>query len=360
MVPAAGDGSGGHDVGHDVGHSVGLSVGQSSVEQSSVGQSSVGQSSVGQSVGHSVGPYVGHYVGRFAPSPTGPLHAGSLVAALASWLDARAQGGRWLLRIEDVDAPRCVPGADHEILRQLAALGLQPDAPPLWQSQRGTHYERALRQLQAQGDAYPCACSRKDIAAALAAAGTAHQRHHEWVYPGTCRHGLHGRPARAWRLRCGDDAHPLLIAWHDRRLGPQQQDVTHAVGDFVLQRADGLWAYQLAVVVDDAEQGVTDVVRGEDLADNTARQIHLQRRLGLPTPRYLHTPLVRDARGEKLSKQHGAPALDTTAPLAALQAAGVVLGLPALAGGTPGEWLAQAAAAWRLRLRLQGPAPDAA
>lgn len=286
------------------------------------------------------------YVGRFAPSPTGPLHAGSLVAALASWLDARAHGGRWLVRIEDVDGPRCVPGADAEILRQLQALSLVPDEPPVWQSRRGDRYQHALDRLVEAGQAYPCACTRRDIAQALAAAGQAHRRHEEWVYPGTCRAGLHGRPARAWRVRTGDERRPVVIDWHDRRLGDQHQDVTHAVGDFVVRRADGLWAYQLAVVVDDGEQGVTDVVRGEDLADNTARQIHLQRLLGLPVPRTLHTPLVRDDRGEKLSKQHGAPALDVSEPAAALQAAAAVLGLPSLEAPDTASWLSSAVQAW--------------
>ncbi len=287
--------------------------------------------------------------GRFAPSPTGPLHRGSLVAALASWLDARAQGGRWLVRIEDVDTPRCVPGADHEILRQLEVLGLQPDEPPVWQSARSALYERALAQLQAQGDAYGCACTRKEIELALLAAGHPHERHHELVYPGTCRDGLNGKPARAWRVRCGDEAHPVVIDWHDRRLGQQRQDVTHEVGDFVIRRADGLWAYQLAVVVDDAEQHVTHVVRGEDLADNTARQIHLQHRLGLPTPSYLHTPLVLDERGDKLSKQHGAPPLDLADPLAALREAAIVLSLPDLPAASLPDWLAQAVTAWAKR-----------
>jgi glutamyl-Q tRNA(Asp) synthetase len=286
------------------------------------------------------------YVGRFAPSPTGPLHAGSLVAALASWLDARAHGGRWLVRIEDIDPPRCMPGADQEILRQLAALGLMPDEAPTWQSARGALYQQALDRLAAGGQAYPCACTRKDIEAALQAAGRPHQRHQELVYPGTCREGLHGRAPRAWRVRCGDGAHPLVIDWMDRRLGPQRQDVSREVGDFVLKRADGLWAYQLAVVADDGAQGITDVVRGEDLADNTARQIHLQRLLGLPTPRYLHTPLVLDERGEKLSKQHGAPALDTRRPLAALQAAARHLHLLVPAAGSVADWLAQAVTAW--------------
>jgi glutamyl-Q tRNA(Asp) synthetase len=262
-------------------------------------------------------------IGRFAPSPTGPLHAGSLVAALASWLDARAQGGRWLVRIEDVDTARCVPGADRVILRQLADCALVPDEAPVWQSTRSALYQAALDRLLESGLAYPCACSRKDIEHALAALGRLRPRHGELVYPGTCRGGLHGGAARAWRLRVA----PGVVQWHDRRLGGQQQDVAREVGDFVLRRADGLWAYQLAVVVDDAEQGITDVVRGEDLADNTARQILLQRALGLPTPRYLHTPLVLGTNGDKLSKQNGARAVDTSDPLRALNAAAEVLGL---------------------------------
>lgn len=277
------------------------------------------------------------YIGRFAPSPTGPLHAGSLVAALASWLDARAHAGRWLVRIEDVDAPRCPPGLDALILSQLAACQLLPDEGPVWQSRRGALYEAALDRLVAAGHAYPCACSRSEIALAQPA-----RRHGELIYPGTCRHGQHGRPARAWRLRT-DQAGP--VDWTDRRLGPQQQDVEQAVGDFVLRRADGLWAYQLAVVVDDADQGITDVVRGEDLADNTPRQLLLQRALGLPTPRYLHTPLVLGANGEKLSKQNGAQALDLADPAAALQGAARMLGLPE-AAGSPAERLAQWTAAW--------------
>jgi glutamyl-Q tRNA(Asp) synthetase len=286
------------------------------------------------------------YVGRFAPSPTGALHAGSLVAALASWLDARAHGGRWLLRIEDTDAPRCVPGADREILRQLDALGLQPDEPPLWQSQRGAIYQQALDNLVHRGLAYPCACTRRDIEAALAAQGHEHRRHEERVYPGTCRDGLHGKPARAWRLRCGTDAAPVRIAWHDRRLGALAQDVTHEVGDFVLRRADGIWSYQLAVVVDDALQGITHIVRGEDLTDNTPRQIWLQRQLGAAQPVYLHLPLVLDARGEKLSKQHGAPPLDLTDPLAALRAAAQALQLPVEDAGDVRRWLERAVQAW--------------
>lgn len=266
----------------------------------------------------------GAYRGRFAPSPTGPLHAGSLVAALASWLDARRHGGRWLVRIEDIDTPRCVHGADQLILDQLAWCGLQPDEPPVRQSARGALYQAALDQLVARGLAYPCACSRKDIEEALAAQGRPRVRGREAPYPGTCRDGLKGRAARGWRMRVPAG----VVHWEDRRLGPQQQDVSAEVGDFVLKRADGLWAYQLAVVVDDAEQSVTHVVRGEDLADNTARQLLLQRALGLPAPVYLHTPLVLGANGEKLSKQNGASALDLSDPMAALRAAAAVLGLP--------------------------------
>jgi glutamyl-Q tRNA(Asp) synthetase len=258
------------------------------------------------------------YRGRFAPSPTGPLHAGSLVAALASWLDARAHGGQWLVRIEDVDGPRCPPGMDRVILGQLVTLGLVPDEPPVWQSRRGELYQAALDRLIASGHAYGCACTRAEIAAAAGPRA----RHGELVYPGTCRHGTHGRPIRAWRFRVEGD-----MAWQDRRLGAQSQDLEAEVGDFVLKRADGLWAYQLAVVVDDAEQGITDIVRGEDLADNTPRQIALQQALGLPTPRYLHTPLVLAADGHKLSKQNGAAALDLADPVARLQEAAIRLGL---------------------------------
>jgi len=261
------------------------------------------------------------YVGRYAPTPSGPLHAGSLVAALASWLDARAHQGRWLLRFDDVDGLRSLSGIERLIVQQLAAVGMVSNAPPLWQSQRGPHYAQALERLQARGLAYPCGCTRREIDEQLSALGIAPARGAERIYPGTCRGGLGGKPARAWRLACGSPAAPVFIDWVDRRLGEMHQDVTHAVGDFILQRADGPWAYQIAVVVDDAEQGVTDVVRGEDLADNTARQIHLQRLLGVPTPRYLHTPLVRDERGEKLSKSNGAAPLDLHEPVATLRAA---------------------------------------
>jgi len=282
------------------------------------------------------------YIGRFAPSPTGPLHAGSLVAALASWLDARAHGGRWLVRIEDVDTPRCVTGAAEIIIRQLAACGLVPDEEPVWQSRRGTLYQAALDQLVSEGLAYPCACSRKDIEQALAAQGHPRARHAELVYPGTCRTGLGGRPARAWRFRTA----PGLVGWQDRRLGPQQQDVAREVGDFVLKRADGPWAYQLAVVADDAQQGISQIVRGEDLTDNTARQILLQKALRLPTPGYLHTALVLGPNGEKLSKQNGAQPLDASQPLLALNAAARVLGLPEQRAPLP-----QALTAWQAHWR---------
>jgi glutamyl-Q tRNA(Asp) synthetase len=302
---------------------------------------------LGGSAVHAVTSVGATYIGRFAPSPTGPLHAGSLVAALASWLDAKAHGGTWLVRIEDVDTPRCVPGAADEILRQLALCGLLPDAPPVYQSQRAHLYQAALEALIAQGLVYPCGCSRKDIEAALAALGDAKPRGGELVYPGTCRTGLHGQHARAWRFRTDiyvpnqalgqqNIAQSAIgtiantnVRWHDRRLGAQQQSVEQAVGDFVLKRADGLWAYQLAVVVDDAAQGITHIVRGEDLADNTARQILLQRALGYPAPQYLHTPLVLAADGLKLSKQNGAAPLVLSQPLSALNAAAAHLGLPA-------------------------------
>lgn len=278
------------------------------------------------------------YRGRFAPSPTGPLHDGSLVAALASWLDARAHGGQWLVRIEDVDGPRCPPGVDEVILQQLTTLGLVPDELPVWQSRRGALYQAALDRLIACGRAYGCACTRAEIAAAAGA----RPKHGELVYPGTCRHGTNGRPVRAWRLRVGG-----RIDWQDRRLGAQSQDLEAEVGDFVLKRADGLWAYQLAVVVDDADQGITDIVRGEDLADNTPRQIALQRALGLPTPRYLHTPLVLAPDGYKLSKQNGAAALDLHDPVQRLRKAAQRLGLaPGPGAQTAAELLAACTLQW--------------
>jgi len=282
------------------------------------------------------------YRGRFAPSPTGPLHAGSLVAALASWLDARAAGGTWIVRIEDLDPPREVAGAGDEILRQLAACGLESDEPVRLQSRRTDAYDQAFRRLADAGLVYGCACSRKDVEAAVAArpgwpAG---------VYPGTCS-GTTVAPAsvRAWRLRVPD----ATVSFVDRAVGPYAQSLAREVGDFVIRRADGLWAYQLAVVVDDADQRITDVVRGADLLDNTPRQIHLQRALGLPALRYLHVPVVVNERGEKLSKQTFAPPLDRQAPLAALEAAGRHLGLPRIGADDVASFLRAATAQWRQR-----------
>jgi glutamyl-Q tRNA(Asp) synthetase len=299
---------------------------------------------------------VGRYVGRFAPSPTGPLHAGSLVAALASWLDARGHGGEWLVRIEDVDAPRCRPGAAELIVSQLAACGLVPDAPPVFQSARGAHYRSALEVLLARGWAYSCRCTRREIEAALGADTGARARHTERIYPGTCRDAALPAAGHSIRVLAAASTRrplePLRIEWLDRRLGPQQQDVTHQVGDFVLRRADGLWAYQLAVVVDDAAQGVTHVVRGADLADNTPRQLHLQRLLGMDPPTYLHAPLLLGADGEKLSKRNGAKTIDGNQPAAAVRQAAAALGLRIEHGGssdTLAGTLAQAVAQWRAR-----------
>lgn len=263
------------------------------------------------------------YRGRFAPSPTGRLHAGSLVGALASYLDARAHHGTWLVRIEDVDGPRTVPGADRAILETLARFGMESDEPPVWQSTRTARYAQAFERLEQAGHIYPCGCTRKEIADSLA---DAHARHTTLAYPGTCRHGLNGKTARAWRVRVPDGP-DAVITFEDRWQGRQTQDLALDVGDFVLKRADGQWAYQLAVVVDDAEQGITHVVRGADLLDSTARQIFLQRCLGRPTLSYLHVPVVIDAQGEKLSKQTGARELDVDEPLPALIAAARHLGL---------------------------------
>jgi glutamyl-Q tRNA(Asp) synthetase len=259
------------------------------------------------------------YRGRFAPSPTGPLHFGSLVAALASHCDARAAGGRWLLRIEDVDRPRSRPGAEAAIVTTLERYGFTWDGEVARQSERGECYAAALEQLRANGHVYECACSRRELA--TAAMGPAGER----VYPGTCRNGVpadrRDRRARAWRVRVGS-AH---VEFDDRLQGPQAQDLAREVGDFVVRRADGLYAYQLAVVVDDALQGITHVVRGADLLASTPRQIYLQALLGFAPPSYLHVPVAIGAAGEKLSKQTGAAALPQD-PLPALAAAWRLLG----------------------------------
>jgi len=248
------------------------------------------------------------YVGRFAPSPTGPLHLGSLVTALARWLDARSAGGQWLVRIEDLDPPRERPGAADTILRQLESCGLYWDRAVVAQSTRAAQYRQTLDRLERGGWSYWCGCSRKEIADSATRFGRAGEpavaQARALAYPGTCRAGLApGRSRRALRLRTL--AEPIRFV--DRLQGEIAQSVEREVGDFVLLRADGRFAYQLAVVVDDAAQQITDVVRGADLLDSTARQIHLQRLLGLPTPRYLHLPVVTNASGEKLSKQTHAP-----------------------------------------------------
>ncbi|SNS40057.1 glutamyl-Q tRNA(Asp) synthetase [Noviherbaspirillum humi] len=285
------------------------------------------------------------YVGRFAPSPTGPLHQGSLVAALASHLDARAHGGRWLVRIEDIDEARALPGAAEDILRTLAAFGMQADGEVVWQSRRKPLYEAAFARLGSH--AYPCGCTRREIADSrlgVASDGAA-------IYPGTCRHGLApGKAARAWRLRVPDPGSDR-ICFDDRWLGEICQDLASEVGDFVLRRADGFWAYQLAVVVDDDDQGVTHVVRGADLLESTPRQIYLQRMLGLAQPSYLHVPVVTNAAGEKLSKQTGALALDVGRPLDGLMAAARFLGLGVEAGSVEAFW-ERAVAGWKRRITL--------
>jgi glutamyl-Q tRNA(Asp) synthetase len=255
------------------------------------------------------------YIGRFAPSPSGPLHAGSLVAALASYLDARWHGGAWLVRIEDVDEGRSVHGAAEGILALLYALGMQADGEIVWQSRRKDLYQAAAERIAQH--TYPCGCNRREIADSrlgFAPDGAA-------IYAGTCRHGLGpGRAMRSLRVRV-PEAGLDEITFIDRFAGKVTQHLARDSGDFLLKRADGFWAYQLAVVVDDAEQGVTDVVRGADLLDSTPRQIYLQRLLGVPTPRYLHVPVVRNENGEKLSKQTGALAVtagDEPAAVAAL------------------------------------------
>ncbi|KGE01743.1 glutamyl-tRNA synthetase [Achromobacter sp. RTa] len=287
------------------------------------------------------------YVGRFAPSPSGPLHAGSLVAALASWLDARAHGGRWLLRIEDVDTPRTVPGAAERIMAQLEALGLSWNGEIMWQSSRGGAYQAAFDALAARGLIYGCGCTRREIADSALRGQTQPGADGERPYPGTCRNGLpEGRQARAWRVRLPEG----VERFEDRWLGPQEQDVARAVGDMALRRADGLWAYQLAVVVDDAAQGVTDVVRGADLLSSTARQRVLGRLLGLPPVRYLHVPLILDAgSGLKLSKQNGAPPIDTGAPLEALKSAWAALGFEPFPADDRAAFLREATARWARR-----------
>jgi len=254
------------------------------------------------------------YRGRFAPSPTGPLHFGSLIAALASHCDARAAEGDWLVRIEDVDVPRSQPGAADSILRTLERYGFEWDGPIVRQSERTACYDDALARLIAIDAAYPCACARRELETAPVGVGG------ERVYPGTCRRGIsterERRRQRSWRVRVALDGTMPLIEYDDRAMGPQRQDLAREVGDFVVRRADGLYAYQLAVVVDDALQGVNAVVRGADLLSSTPRQIHLQHLLGYSTPSYLHVPVAVDANGMKLSKQtRAAPLPDHPLPM---------------------------------------------
>ena len=252
------------------------------------------------------------YRGRFAPSPTGPLHFGSLVAAVASYLDARSRGGEWLVRMEDLDPPRTAAGAADDILRTLEACGMWWDGAVVYQSTRHDAYRAALHHLRALGKVYPCVCSRREIGDS-AVSGIEGP-----VYPGTCREGLApGKTARAWRI----DTRAARIEFDDAAQGRLKQNLETDIGDFVLYRADHVFAYQLAVVIDDAEQGITDVVRGADLLDSTPRQIFLQRLLELPTPRYMHVAVAVNAAGEKLSKQTRAAAIDAQRPLPALLAA---------------------------------------
>ena len=298
------------------------------------------------------------YTGRFAPSPSGLLHFGSLVAALASWLDARAASGRWLVRIEDLDTPRSRPEMSAAILRQLEAFGLDWDGPVVYQSARLERYRAALYSLERDGHVYWCACSRKEIEDSATRPG--HPAANR-VYPGTCRNGIRpGAKPRALRVR----THDRPICFTDRLQGDIVQVVEREVGDFVAVRADGVFAYQLAVVVDDAEQGVTDVVRGADLLDSTARQIHLQQLLRLPTPRYLHFPVATGASGLKLSKQTGAKALDEAHPCEALHDALAFLGLASAPdSGRPRDLLSWARNRWSARAEIStttfaAPAPS--
>lgn len=278
------------------------------------------------------------YRGRFAPSPSGPLHFGSLVAALGSCLQARAHGGQWHLRMEDLDIPRCSPGVADDILRTLAAFGFEWDGAVVYQSQRLDTYRAALARLQTAGWVYGCACTRREIAdsSVIGIEGV--------VYPGACRNGVaDGRAVRALRVRTDNDA----ICFDDALQGRVCQQLQSDIGDFVLLRADGIFAYQLAVVVDDAELGVTEVVRGADLLASTPRQIYLQRLLGLPAPGYLHLPIALNTQGQKLSKQTRAPALDVRDPLPALRQAMIFLNHPAPQGlDTLAAFWEWATAAW--------------
>ena len=283
------------------------------------------------------------YRGRFSPSPTGPLHFGSLVAAVGSFLDARSREGEWLLRMEDLDPPREVEGAADDILRVLDDYGLHWDGPVIYQSSREQHYAEALARLDAAGQLYPCGCSRRDISRAQPSGKLPE------FYPGTCRNGLQTeREAPSIRVRTRD----LSIRFDDRLQGPQQECLPDTCGDFILRRAGGLFAYQLAVVVDDAKQGITDIVRGADLLDSTGRQIYLQQLLGYPTPHYMHLPIAVDAQGGKLSKQTHAPPVSRQHRSQTLCAALLFLGQPLEEGmetAEPGEIWQWAIEHWDIR-----------
>ncbi|NLY64997.1 MAG: tRNA glutamyl-Q(34) synthetase GluQRS [Alcaligenaceae bacterium] len=286
-----------------------------------------------------------NYTGRFAPSPSGPLHDGSLVAAMASFLDARAHQGKWLLRMEDIDTPRTVAGADRFIMQQLLALQMQWDGNVIWQSSRLQRYNSVFQALQEQGLIYGCACTRKEIAE-NAKAGKRLGLHGERPYAGTCRHGISGnRPARAWRLLMPEG----IVRFTDRWQGEQSQDVANEVGDIIVKRADGLFAYQLVVVIDDHDQGVTDIVRGNDLLSSTARQHCIARMLGYAVPLMMHVPLVMDETGRKLSKQNHATAIDLQNPLLSLGKAWQALGFSPLQAASVEQFWQAAIPRWHAR-----------
>jgi len=268
------------------------------------------------------------YIGRFAPSPTGPLHFGSLIAAVASYCEAKKQRGQWLVRMEDLDKPREVKGAAANILLQLDAFGFEWDGAVLYQSERSALYNETLDSLKQKQLVYPCSCTRKEIADSSNAIGI-----EGVIYPGTClQHAIKPNAPIAWRMRTGSAA----ISFQDAIQGTISQNLSTDIGDFILKRADGLFAYQLAVVVDDASQGVTHIVRGADLLDSTPRQIYLQRMLDLPTPDYAHIPVAANAAGEKLSKQTLAK------PISEDEAPGLIMDALGFLGQQPEQALKQA------------------
>jgi glutamyl-Q tRNA(Asp) synthetase len=271
-------------------------------------------------------------IGRFAPSPTGDLHFGSLIAAVGSYLQSKSSGGEWLVRVEDIDPPREVPGSAERLLSELNRFGMRPDSPVLYQSRRTGAYESALQDLLGSGQAFWCGCSRSDLPAS-------------GVYPGTCRNGLSpGKLPRSVRIKVGNST----IRFTDRVQGEVEERLADSVGDFVIWRADGLPAYQLAVVVDDAYQQITEVVRGMDLIGSTARQIHLQNSLGLPRPNYAHLPLAVDRDGNKLSKRLGSDPVSSLSTVRALEEALAFLGQDCAAGLELEELWERAQRSWRL------------